>query len=113
MSDEQRKDKRFTVVDLDLYLPFEDKKIGKVVNLSEGGLLAHCNEPLTKGESYTFYIPFEETISGLVKFDFDATVAWQVDEKGEDGNYSIGLEFVENPDIALQFIHQMVKIFGS
>lgn len=113
MSDERRQDKRFTVVSLDLHLPFEDKQIGHVVNLSEGGLLVHCDEPLKMDESYTFYIPFKETINGMIKLDFDAKVAWIDSELSKEGKHSIGLEFVENPEIALQFIHQMIKIFGS
>jgi len=113
MSIERRKSRRFQVVDLDVHTVDPDEKIGKVVNLSEGGLLMIADLELVPDSIVRFRIPFSQTINGEVNFEFNARVVWSYPNALQASKYSTGLEFAENPDLQTLFIQQMIKVYGK
>jgi hypothetical protein len=112
MGSERRRSKRFQVVDLDVQTIDSDEKIGKVVNLSEGGMLMIADRELAQQETIKFRIPFTHTVNGEIHFDFDARVIWCYPNTLQSSKFSVGLEFSENPDLQTIFIQQMIKIYG-
>ena len=113
MNDERREHKRFTVTDLDLILQEEEKLIGKVVNLSEGGLLILSTAELESGKAYDFRIPFDQTVNGEIHFDFEGEVVWCNQNTLDAKKFSAGLKFTQIPDLQLTFVKQMITIFGK
>ena len=113
MGIERRKAKRFMVVDLEVFLAEEEERIGRVVNLSEGGLLMISEKELPSPEVLRFSIPFSHTVNGEIKFDFNAKIVWCYPNTLNSSKFSVGMEFAENPDLQSIFIQQMIKIYGS
>lgn len=110
---ERRKSRRFSIVNLDLHDQVSNQLVGKVVNISQGGLLTIAEKTYEAGKEYGFYIPFKETVNGLVKFEFSGKVVWCRPNALKPGMLSIGLEFADNPKIQTIFIEQMIKIYGA
>jgi hypothetical protein len=113
MGPERRKARRFQVVDLEVHSIVPDENIGKVVNLSEGGLLMVSDAELPQDETMTFRIPFSHTVNGEIHFDFNARVVWCYPNALQPMKFSVGLQFAENPDLQTIFIQQMIKVFGT
>jgi hypothetical protein len=113
MGKERRKSKRFMVVDLDVHLAEGEERIGKVVNLSEGGLLMVADKELPSQETVRFSIPFSHTVNGEINFDFNARIIWCYPNTLHSSKFSVGMEFAENPDLQAMFIQQMIKIYGT
>ncbi len=113
MNSERRKTKRSRVINLKLYDQDTGGVVGQVVNISHGGIYSITDERFNIGEERSFYIPFSEAISGKIKFHFNARTIWAHPNSLHPSKYSVGLEFVENPDVQTMFIKQMVKIFGT
>lgn len=110
---ERRKSKRFSIVNLDLYDGSSEELVGNVINISQGGLLTITEKSYQTDKDYNFFIPFNQTVNGMVKFEFLARVVWCRPNALKSGMMSIGLEFSDNPKIQTLFIEQMVKIYGS
>ncbi|NIW45669.1 MAG: hypothetical protein GWN30_13245 [Gammaproteobacteria bacterium] len=108
---ERRKSKRFSVVNLNLHDKTTEEMVGKVVNISQGGLLTIAYKTYKEGKEYDFFIPFDETINGQVKFEFSARIVWCRPNPLKPGMMSTGLEFADNPKIQTMFIEQMIKIY--
>jgi len=111
MSTERRKTRRTLVVNLDLYNQESQEFIGKVINLSEGGLLVITDEELEEDKSlnvrFIFYLANEEQIN----LDFTVRIVWSDHSAHDPSKYSTGMEFSENPELQVQFIQQMIKLF--
>ena len=113
MGSERRRSKRFQVVDLAIHTIDPDEKIGKVVNLSEGGLLLVSDVDLPNQEAVAFQIPFPHTVNGEINFNFNAMVVWCHPNTLNTSKFSVGLQFSENPDLQTIFIQNMIKVFGT
>ena len=111
--EERRKAQRFQVVDLDIYATDEEQKIGKVVNLSETGLLLHSNSILEEGMIQKYRINFIKTVAGKVHFDFEAQVVWNKENPTGMYKYQIGLKFLDYAELQVQFIQQMIRTYSS
>jgi len=110
---ERRTSRRFSIVNLDLHDQASDSLVGKVVNISQGGLLSIADKAYEPGKEYAFYIPFEESVNGRVKFEFTGRIVWCRPNALKPGMLSVGLEFADNPKIQTLFIEQMIKIYGA
>ena len=113
MGQERRRSKRFMVVDLEVLLAHNQEHIGRVVNLSEGGLLMVADKEIPSNEIIRFSIPFSQTVNGEIKFDFNAQIVWCYPNTLHSSKFSVGMEFAENPDLQSMFIQQMIKIYGA
>lgn len=113
MANENRRHSRFTVIDLELYFQDPQERIGKIVNLSEGGLLVVADEPYEIYSLHQFRVLFNQTINGEINFDFEASVVWSNQNTMDPTKHSIGLKFTENPELQTKFIRQMIKVFGK
>lgn len=113
MGKERRQAKRFTVVDLDIFLQGAEEKLGNIANISEGGLLIFAQSPMEKNVVNKFRIPFNKTVNGQVNFDFEAKIVWSAEDTLTPGRYSIGLEYTQNPELQNHFVQQMINIFGG
>ena len=110
---ERRRAKRFNVVNLELFQNGSNEHIGKVINISKGGILVTSNHEFAPGENHSFYIPFTQTINGEVKFKFNGDIIWCKPDPMSSSTFSIGMEFSDIPEIQTVFIQQMVKIYGE
>ena len=113
MSQERRHHSRFTVVDVDIYYQDPQDRFGKIVNLSEGGLLVVADGPMEPYSVHQFRVLFNQTINGEIHFDFEASVVWSNQNTMDSTKHSIGLKFTENPELQTKFIRQMIKVFGK
>ncbi|MGD8456958.1 MAG: PilZ domain-containing protein [Anaerolineales bacterium] len=112
MQIERRKSKRYSVVDLDLFFQDPQEFIGKVINLSEGGLLVITDEQLEKNKFLDVRFLFDTTVNENINFDFTVRVAWSNRSTLHSNKFSTGMEFTENPKVQAQFINQMIKVYG-
>lgn len=110
--DERRQAERHEVVDLQLFDQATDDLLGKVVNISEGGLLILSEAEFKPGQRENFYIPFTRTVQGMVKFEFLGEVRWVHPEENPSNMNKVGMAFALNPDVQTMFIQQLVKIYG-
>lgn len=110
---ERRQYERFTVVDLVLYDQETERPIGKVVNISARGLLVIATKKYDLGQRHSFYVPFTKAIQGVVNFEFVGEIKWTHTNEDNPDQYSIGMEFAENPELQTMFIQQLVKIYGA
>jgi hypothetical protein len=113
MQPERRETKRFSVVNLDLYSQEPQEFIGKVVNLSEGGLLVMTDEQYTNNTFLEVRILFDQTIDDAINCDFAVRVAWSSRSTQDPSKYSSGMEFTEIPELQAHTIQQMIKIYGQ
>ena len=115
--EERRREARYPVIDLDLYLREPEEKVGRVVNLSENGLLScvDVKTPPDVGETIQYRVPFKKSVAGQVYFDFEAKVVWVRDKDGDDGpeNYDMGLAFVDHAELQLTFIRHMIRLYAE
>ncbi|MBN2502782.1 MAG: PilZ domain-containing protein [Anaerolineales bacterium] len=109
---ERRKTKRFSVVELDIFDNKTDDYIGKMINLSVGGMLILGDNPLETGKIYHIKIPFDETVNGRVNFDIETKCVWCTNAIGFP-RYSIGLQFLDNSSVHYTFIKKMVDTFSA
>jgi hypothetical protein len=112
MQTDRRKSKRYSVVNLDLYYQDPQELIGKVINLSEGGLLVITNIQFEKDTILDVRFLFDQTINESINFNFSVRVAWSNRSTLDVSKFSTGFEFTENPKIQAQFITQMIKVYG-
>ena len=113
MQVERRKSKRYSVVDLDLYYQDPQEFIGKVINLSEGGLLVITEEQFEKNKFLNVRFLFNTAVNEKINFDFAVRVAWSNRSALHASKYSTGMEFSENPELQAHFINQMIKVYGT
>lgn len=109
---ERRRSKRFNVVNLELFNNDTKEHVGKVINISKGGLLVTADQEFKPGEIHPFFIPFTQTVNGEIKFDFEAKIIWCRPNPLSSAAYSIGIEFSTHPELQTMFIQQLVKIYG-
>ena len=103
---EGRRHQRFLVT-----LPIEywriDKtksRVGRTIDVSEGGLLLYLSEPMEIGQTFELTLfmasgPDLDSIEALVRVE----VVWQDSSLGEERSYRIGVKFV---DISLEDRHK-------
>lgn len=99
MAIDRRRAKRYVVVDLDLHEHEKEQPVGKVVNISDGGLFAIADLAYPVGEIVQFYILLSELEDEPVYLLFTAWVIWSHPNRLHADKYSLGLEFVDSPDI--------------
>jgi hypothetical protein len=110
---ERRRHKRFHVVDLDLFVQGKLDHVGKIINISRGGLLINASSVYSPGEIFDFFIPFSQAISGKVDFKFTGKISWCLQHPLNASVYSVGMEFIDIPEIQHVFLEQMIKIYGK
>lgn len=99
MAIDRRRAKRFVVVDLDLHDPEKEQAVGKVVNISDGGLFAIADLGYPVGEVCRFYISIREEEEEPLILLFTAWVIWSHPNRLHPEKFSLGLEFLDGPDI--------------
>ena len=110
--DERRQSERHEVVDLQLFNQDTGEFLGKVVNISEGGLLIETEFEFIAGQRGNYYIPFTRAVQGMVKFEFLGEVRWVQPESGGNAASKVGMAFALNPEVQTMFIQQLVKVYG-
>ncbi len=109
MKNERRKTERTTVVNLDLYTQEPQEFLGKVINLSEGGLLVVTDKLLDENLFLNVRILFNHDI----KFDFSIRIIWSEPSTYDKSKFDTGVEFIENPNLQAHFIQQLIKVYGQ
>ena len=99
MAIDRRRAKRYEVVDLDLLDGDTKQSVGKVVNISNGGLFAIADSAFSVGEVCPFYIPAGPMEEHPEKVLLNAWVIWSHPNHLHPQKYSLGLEFVEDLDV--------------
>lgn len=113
MSHERRQNRRFSVVNLPL-IDFEsDTVIGRVVNISMGGLLLLTDIQFDLGDSRYFKITFHPAAGELIDYRFLGDVVWITGELKEKETYAVGLQFAENEDKQFEFLRNLINLYHS
>jgi hypothetical protein len=109
MKKERRKTQRTIVVNLDLFTQEPHEFFGKVINLSEGGLLVITDKRFDENTILNVRFLFNQ----IINFDFSISIIWSEPSKHDKSKYHTGVEFIENPDLQAHFIQQMIKVYGQ
>lgn len=99
MAIDRRRAKRFVVVDLDLHDQAQELPVGKVVNISDGGLFALADMAYPVGDVRPFFIPVNSLEDEPEMLLFTAWVIWSHPNRLHSNKFSLGLEFIDAPNI--------------
>jgi Tfp pilus assembly protein PilZ len=100
-------------VDLELFTQENNQPVGRVVNISLGGLLVYTNVEYGIGEHHAFVIHFLEVDGNSVDFRFNAKVAWLTQEFSAAEEFALGLQFVEHEALQYEFLQKMLHLYGK
>lgn len=109
MVQDRRQNRRFVVVDLELRYEESGDAFGRVVNLSQGGMLVNSIHEFDKGQKLSLRIPFNRPVEGEINFDFQGEVAWCMPDAHDD--FSVGLQFVDNSELQYKFLQKMIYLY--
>ena len=111
-NNDKRRDKRFIILELEVYRGDTGERLGKMINLSRGGMLVMRQAPMDVNASLGLKIPLNKAIDGHIEFDAESKVAWY--RQNEISNlYSIGFEFVNLTSEQSELLENMLDVFGS
>lgn len=109
---EKRRDKRFIVLELEVFRQDTGERFGKIINLSQSGLLIMREAPLKSETVFAITIPLNREIDDKIEFESDVKVIWYRQNE-ISGFHSIGLEFVNQKSGQMDFINKMIDAFSS
>jgi c-di-GMP-binding flagellar brake protein YcgR len=107
---EKRKDKRYVVHDLDVQRSDNGEKLGRVVNLSRGGMLITHKSTMEINSVLPIRIPLTHSKDGLSDFDVDVRVKW-FNRKHISGLVGFGFEFVDKSEEKLETLQRIIDEF--
>ncbi len=99
---ERRRHRRFELINLVVYKQFEIEKITKTINLSIGGMKIRTEFPVPLHEELEISIRLGDQI-----FRSQGKVIYANERK--DGNYDIGVNFVNAPEENLDLLSQYLS----
>lgn len=99
---ERRKHRRFELINLVVYKQFEIEKITKTTNLSIGGMKMRTEFPVPLHEELEIAIRIGDDI-----FKSEGKVMYTNERK--DGDYDIGVNFVNAPKKSLNLLSQYLS----
>jgi hypothetical protein len=108
---ENRKDKRYLMHDLDVFLRESDERLGNVLNLSLSGMLIAHKGAIAVGSVREFRIPMGHVISGLSDFEADVRVSW-FRQNDLSGLFGSGFEFLDITKEQWALIKLMIDVFA-
>jgi c-di-GMP-binding flagellar brake protein YcgR len=111
-NNDKRRDKRFIILELEVYRQDTGERLGKMINLSRGGMLVMRQAPMEVNFSLGLKIPLNKEVDGQIEFDVEAKVAWYRQNEISD-LYSIGFEFVNLTPEQSELLENMIVVFGS
>lgn len=82
--------------------------VGRLANLSEGGLRLVCKKTLAEGQRISFSMILPEMIRGSTTVSFDAVAVW-AQPVSYGGDLSVGFRFVELKPEALDVIRVLLE----
>ncbi|MBW8010321.1 MAG: PilZ domain-containing protein [Chloroflexi bacterium] len=111
-NNDKRRDKRFIVLELEVYRQDTGDRFGKIINLSQSGMLIMRETPLLNESLISITIPLNKDIDNQIEFDADVKIVW-ARQNEISGFHSFGLEFVNQNPEQRDFINKMIDVFGS
>jgi hypothetical protein len=108
---ENRKDKRYLMRDLEVFIRESDERLGEVMNLSRSGMLITHDDAITVDSVRELRIPLGHVISGLSDFEADVRVRW-VRQNDKSGLFSSGIEFLDNTKEQWGLIQVLIDVFA-
>jgi hypothetical protein len=108
---ENRKDKRFHVRDLEVFIRESDERLGDVNNLSRSGMLITHDAEIAVDTVRELRIPLGHVISGLADFEPDVRVRW-FRQNDISGLFGSGFEFLDNTKEQWGLIQVMIDVFA-
>lgn len=109
---ERRHTNRTTLRDLRLTEKDTGELVGKLVNLSFGGMLVNSPTPFNEDDSYQFRIPFDNPLLGEEHLDIDAKCIW-CNNDINPAIYSVGFMFPIESSNKVIIIDQINENFRS
>lgn len=82
--------------------------VGRLANLSEGGLRLVSKKPVTEGQRVTFSMVLPEVVRGSTTVSFDAIAVW-AQQAGYGGDFAAGFRFAEIKPEALEVIRFLLE----
>lgn len=99
---ERRRHRRFELLNLVVYKQFEIEKITKTINLSMGGMKMRTEFPVPLHEELEIAIKIGDDV-----FKSQGKVMYANERK--DGNFDIGVNFVNAPEESLNLLNQYLS----
>lgn len=109
---EKRKEKRIIVVELDVVREDTGENLGKIINLSQGGMLIMRAAPLAVDSVLTIKTKLDQDLDNEIDLITQVRVAW-VRQNDISNFYSIGFEFIDTSPEQLELIDKIIGVFGS
>lgn len=107
---EKRKDKRYVVEGLEVLRSDNGEKLGRVVNLSRGGMLITHKSSMEINSVFPIKIPLNHSKDGLSDLDVDVRVKW-FDRNHASGLVGFGFEFVDKSEEKLETLQKIINEF--
>ena len=109
---EKRKDKRYLVRDLVVFMRDSNEELGRVVNMSLSGLLIAHDTSMAVDSVLKIKIPLSHVKNGLSDFESDVRVHW-FRQNDMSGLFGFGLEFLDNTEDKRKQIQGMIDAFAE
>ena len=109
---EKRKDKRYLMRDLMVYVRDSNEELGKLINMSLSGLLIAHDTSMAVDSVLKIKIPVAHTKHELSDFDADVMVKW-FRQNDMSGLFGFGLEFLDNTEEQRTTIQEMINAFAE
>lgn len=111
-NNDKRSKKRVIILELEVYRQSTGERFGKMINLSEGGMLVMREAPMKNEAVFSITIPLNREIGGQIEFKSDVKVAWYRQNE-ISGFHSIGCEFINLTPEQNELVKKMIDVFGS
>ena len=108
---EKRKDKRYLVQDLEVFMRDSGEMLGDVLNISLSGMLIAHDDAIAVGSVLKIKVALGHVSKGLSDFDADVQVMW-FHQSDISGLFGSGLEFLNNTKERRAQIQEMINAFA-
>ena len=103
---DRRQAERLEIGNLRVQVKNTGELVGKIVNLSFGGMLVNSATPFEPDLSYLFRIPLEEAFQGHFYLEVEAECVW-CSNRVDPATYSVGFMFPPNSDAHIPYIEHI------
>ena len=108
---EKRRDKRYLVQNLVVFMRDSDERLGNVINLSLGGMLISHDDAIAVESVLEIRLPLGHGIDGHSDFIADVQIMW-LRQNDISGLFGLGLQFLDNTEEQRAMIQEIINTFS-
>ncbi|MBW8009683.1 MAG: PilZ domain-containing protein [Chloroflexi bacterium] len=108
---EKRKEMRHLVKALEVFQKASGERLGRLVDLSLGGMLITHKTTMELNAEFPIIIPLNHSKNGLDDFEADVQFRW-FSQYNQTGLFGFGLEFLDNTDEQRRLLQGIIDEFS-